>query len=47
MDLGTSDTTIGRYDGRSVSELLTEIGAETSGRQPSQVRESVAAPRPA
>ena len=39
MDLGTSDTTIGRYDGRSVSELLTEASAEVRARQASQVRE--------
>ena len=43
MDLGQRSTSpIGRYDGRSVSELLTEISAEVRGRQASQVREWVA-----
>ncbi len=42
MDLGHQHSPIGRYDGRSVSELLTEISAETTGRQASQVREWVA-----
>ena len=43
MDHGQRSTSpIGRYDGRSVSELLTEISAEVRGRQASQVREWVA-----
>ena len=40
MDLGsTSPSPIGRSDGRSVSELLTEARAEVAGRQASQIRE--------
>jgi hypothetical protein len=43
MDLGTASTAlIGRYDGCSVGELLTELGAESRGRLASEVREWVA-----
>ena len=40
MDLGKHTTAlIGRYDGRSVGELLTELRAEVVGRHSSQIRE--------
>ena len=42
MDLGNDTSQIGRYDGRSVGELLGEIRAEVTGRHASQVREWVA-----
>jgi hypothetical protein len=42
MDLGNSASSIGRYDGRSVGELLTEIGAGVRGRQSLTIDEWVA-----
>ena len=42
MDLGKHDSPIGRYDGRTDAELLTEIRAEVTGRRASEVREWVA-----
>jgi hypothetical protein len=43
MDLGTASTAlIGRYDGCSVGELLTELGATVKGKHQLEVREWVA-----
>ena len=33
MDLGNQSPSVGQYDGRSVAELLTEIGAGVRGRR--------------